>query len=91
MKKLISALSLAAVLFGAAHASFAADSCIVSGWPVACAAKATVGEAQSVTLASVSSSSSMQVCFIDSRVFHALASEGVGLDSTKLGMILFLR
>lgn len=90
MMKLVSALSFAALLFGAANA-FAADRCITGGWPVAVTAVSTTGSAQSVTLGTTSVSSSVVVCFIDSRVFDALSSAGIGLDSTKLGVILFVR
>lgn len=90
MKRLIPALSFAAMLFGAAQTSLGGDRCITGGWPVTCTAVATVGDPQEVTLGTTSVSPSV-VCFIDSRVFDALSSAGIGLDSTKLGVILFVR
>ena len=90
MKRLIPALSFAAMLFGAAQTSLGGERCITDGWPVTCTAVATVGDPQEVTLGPTSVSPSV-VCFIDSRVFSALSSAGIGLDSTKLGAVLFVR
>ena len=91
MNKLILALSFAAMLFGAAQTTLGGVRCITGGWPVTCTAVETVGEAQDVTLGATSVSTSAVVCFIDSRVIQALSSAGIGLDSTKIGAILFIR
>ena len=90
MKRLILALSFATMLFGVAQTSLGGDRCITDGWPVTCTAVTTVGDPQEVTLGTTSVSPSAVVCFIDSRVFDALSSAGIGLDSTKLGVILFV-
>ena len=91
MKNMIRTLSVAVIVLGAMTAAFGGDRCIVSGWPVAETAVSTVGVAQQVTLGSVSSASSTVICFIDSRIFYALPSPGIGLSSTKVGTFLFVR
>jgi hypothetical protein len=91
MKNMILILSVAVILFGAMTAALGSDSCIVSGWPVTETAISTVGAARQVTLGAVSSAPSTVICFIDSRIFYALSSPGIGLSTTKMGTFLFVR
>lgn len=91
MKRLVLALLFAVAMLGAAPASLGADRCIVDGWPVPVSAVATTGTVQQVTLGAASTAGSAVVCFVDSRVFHVLSSAGIGLDTTKLGCIIFIR